>query len=144
MTMARAYGIRGLLALMAILSVALASCESIGLRQPDTAPSRALVERGEVLYRENCQSCHGGETGGQLRDIPPPHNANGHTWHHPDQQIIDIILNGFSFSVETQKMPAFKDTLSKEDARAILAYIKTWWTDEQRKWQAEVTAQSGQ
>lgn len=144
MAMARAYGIRGLLALMAMLSVVLASCESIGLRQPGTAPSRALVERGKALYRENCQSCHGGETGGQLRDIPPPHNANGHTWHHPDQQIIDIILNGFSFSVERQKMPAFKDALSKEDARAILAYIKTWWTDEQRKWQAEVTAQSGQ
>lgn len=75
-----------------------------------------------------------------MRDIPPPHNANGHTWHHPDQQLTDIVLNGFSFSVERQKMPAFKDTLTEDDVQAILSHIKMWWTDEQRQHQAEVTA----
>ncbi|MSQ33939.1 MAG: cytochrome c [Dehalococcoidia bacterium] len=100
--------------------------------------------RGRVLYTQYCAQCHGGATGGKLKDIPPRHNANGHTWHHPDQQLIEIVLNGFSFSVESQKMPAFKATLTEEDVRVVLAYIKTWWTSEQREWQAKVIAQAGQ
>lgn len=121
-------------------ALALSACGIYGQAGTGTA-FPPLVERGSVLYQQYCQSCHGGATGGNLKDIPPPHNANGHTWHHADQQIIDIIHNGFSFSLpEEQKMPAFKEKLAEDDAKAILAYIKTWWTEEQRRWQAEVTA----
>ncbi len=75
-----------------------------------------------------------------MRDIPPPHNANGHTWHHPDQLLMDIIQNGLAFAVEGQPtMPAFKDTLSPEETGMIVAYIKTLWTPEQRSFQATVT-----
>lgn len=109
-------------------------------RTPAKATPDSLVARGAALYQTNCQSCHGGATGGSLRDYPPPHNANGHTWHHPDQQLTGIILNGLSFSAESQKMPAFKDRLSEEDVQAILAFIKTWWTEEQRRSQTTATA----
>jgi len=126
-----------------VVVLALSACAVGGVAQPGTSPSQALLERGGRLYQANCQSCHGGATGGSLRDIPPPHNANGHTWHHADQQIVDIILNGFAFSIEGPQMPAFKDKLTEEDARAVLAYVKTWWTKEQREWQAKVTAQWG-
>ena len=93
------------------------------------------------MYEANCVKCHGGRTGGNLKDIPPRHNANGHTWHHADQQLIDMTLNGISFSLEEQKMPAFKSKLSEEDVQAILAYIKTWWTEEQRDEQKKATEQ---
>lgn len=73
--------------------------------------------------------------------MPPRHNTNGHTWHHPDQVLIDMILNGVTFSAEKQKMPAFRGKLTEEDVEAILAYIKSWWTKEQRAWQADVTKQ---
>jgi mono/diheme cytochrome c family protein len=36
-------------------------------------------------------------------------------------------------------MPAFAGQLSEQEVEAILAYIKTWWTDEQRAAQARVT-----
>jgi mono/diheme cytochrome c family protein len=36
-------------------------------------------------------------------------------------------------------MPAFEGILTADDVAAILAYLKTWWTDEQREFQAEVT-----
>lgn len=104
-------------------------------------PLTTQQTRGSDLYQQNCLQCHGGATGGKLKDIPPPHNANGHTWHHADQQLTDMTLNGISFSLEEQKMPAFRDKLAEEDVKAILAYIKTWWTEEQRKWQREVTEQ---
>lgn len=103
--------------------------------------SAAMLARGAELYTANCQSCHGGATGGSLQDIPPPHNANGHTWHHADQQLMNMVLNGISFSLEEQKMPAFRDKLTEEEVQAILTYIKTWWTEQQRESQKEVTSQ---
>jgi mono/diheme cytochrome c family protein len=36
-------------------------------------------------------------------------------------------------------MPAFAGELTEAEVEAILAYIKTWWTDEQRASQAAVT-----
>ncbi|MBI4288417.1 MAG: cytochrome c [Chloroflexi bacterium] len=115
-----------------------------GAGEPGATASKALIERGAVLYQANCLTCHSGAKGGNIKDIPPPHNGNGHTWHHPDQQLIDITLNGLPLTVPGQKMPAFKDMLSEEDVQAILAYVKMWWTKDQRAWQATVTAQQKQ
>ncbi|MBI4328627.1 MAG: c-type cytochrome [Chloroflexi bacterium] len=111
-----------------------------------------MLSRGESLYQANCQSCHGGATGGTMMTIPPPHNANGHTWHHPDCQLTDVVLNGSGEMGEmmrrmmpapegTPRMPVFKGTLTEEDIRAILGYIKTWWTEAQRQSQARATEQ---
>jgi mono/diheme cytochrome c family protein len=36
-------------------------------------------------------------------------------------------------------MPAFAGDLTEDEIDAIFVYIKTWWTDEQRAHQAEVT-----
>jgi mono/diheme cytochrome c family protein len=123
-----------------VVALALSSCGR-GSGQVGTSASKALVERGATLYQTSCQACHGGATGGKLKDIPPPHNANGHTWDHADQWLTGAILNGITFSQEAQKMPAFKDMLTEEDVQAILAYIKTWWTEEQRASQKKVTEQ---
>ena len=123
--------------------LALSSCGGAQV-QPKGTSSDPLIERGMGLYQASCQTCHGGATGGSLKDIPPPHNANGHTFHHADQQLMDMVLNGISFSLEEKRMPPFKDNLTEEDVRAILAYIKTWWTEEQREYQRQVTAQWGQ
>lgn len=126
-----------------VLVIGPLACEE-QLREPTGQRNGQRVERGQVLYAENCATCHGGATGGSLKQIPPPHNANGHTWHHPDQQLTDMVLNGIFFSLEEQNMPAFKDRLSEADIEAILAYIKNWWTPEQREFQATVTAQWGE
>ncbi|MBI2176724.1 MAG: cytochrome c [Candidatus Tectomicrobia bacterium] len=121
---------------------------------PLTPPSSTL-ERGATLYAANCQACHGGATGGAMMDTPPVHNANGHTWHHPDCQLADVVLNGVDeksgmirmmremmSALGAPQMPAFRDTLSEEDVAAILTYIQTWWTEDQRAWQAEQTRQA--
>jgi mono/diheme cytochrome c family protein len=108
------------------------------------------VQRGEQLYNTYCVTCHGGSTGGRMMDIPPVHNRNGHTWHHPDCQLTDIVLHGsgsmgemmrrmMGASEDTPTMPAFSGILTQADAEAILAHIKTWWTPQQRAMQAAVT-----
>ena len=70
---------------------------------------------GQILYETNCQSCHGGASGGRIDEIPPRHNANGHTWHHPDQQLIQIITGGYKVSDERGEMPAFGENHNAGD-----------------------------
>ncbi len=108
------------------------------------------LERGADLYQTYCRTCHGGASGGRISDSPPPHNSNGHTWHHSDCQLIDTVMNGSPMGQmmrlmpggeDARAMPLFVNTLSEQDVEAILAYVKTWWRQAQRDHQARVTSQ---
>lgn len=111
----------------------------------------AQVAHGKQLYSANCASCHGGPTGGSMMDYPPKHNHNGHTWHHPDCELVQIIKTGTDPMVEMMRrmmappgaptMPAWRDKLSDEEIDAVLAYIKTMWTPAERESQAEISQQ---
>lgn len=120
--------------------------------QQESTPAQP-VARGQQLYETYCQGCHGGVTGGTMMDMPPKHNANGHTWHHPDCQLTDIVMNGsdamgdmmrrmMGTSEDVPRMPKFKETLTEAQVKDILAYIKTWWTEEQRQVQQQITQQA--
>ena len=115
-------------------------------------PPPETAERGAELYNTYCLTCHAGATGGSMMDIPPRHNANGHTWHHPDCQLVDTIFNGsgemgvmmrrmMGATEDTPAMPAWKGVLSEDDVAAILAYVKSWWTEGQFQLQAQATEQ---
>lgn len=131
-------------------AVSLISCNLSSADEEQTVS--IAIDRGAELYEIHCFSCHGGDSGGQMMDMPPRHNANGHTWHHPDCQLTDIVLNGSGEMGQMMRqmmggedlppMPTFKGQLSEEEVAAILAYIKTWWTEEQRQLQAEVTQEA--
>jgi mono/diheme cytochrome c family protein len=99
--------------------------------------------QGEQVYNANCLSCHLGPTGGTIADDPPRHNANGHTWHHPDCALTTMIREGsagiFERSNSAVPMPPFKDLLSPDDTDAVIAHIKTMWTPAQRQAQANFT-----
>ena len=135
-------------ALVTLAISVLIGCDVIA-RPERKATLSASEERGAALYTANCLSCHVGATGGTMTDLPPRHNANGHTWHHADCQITDIILNGSGEMGQMMRdmmggkdvppMPTFKEKLTEEEVAVILAYIKTWWTQEQREWQVRVT-----
>ena len=120
------------------------------------ADDPALVARGEIVYRGNCASCHGVELEGQpdwrTRDasglLPaPPHDAEGHTWHHADDLLFEIVKYGPGAVIgdETYRsaMPAYEGVLPDADIVAVLAYIKHSWPAEQRRWQAEVDGATG-
>lgn len=101
-----------------------------------------VVAQGQGLYAEYCASCHGanleGEPDWRDRDadgfLPaPPHDATGHTWHHPDAQLLTITLLGTSAVVGNgypSRMPGFGEDLTKEQILSILAYIKSTWPPE--------------
>lgn len=124
-------------ALVAVVSV-LGACGDGDPRGDDDSRADDELARGEQLYTRHCVSCHGGATGGEIGDLPPRHNAQGHTWHHPDCMLVDIVLEGMP-PRDGQVMPAFDRTLDEDDVDAILAYIRTWWEPDQREFQAEIT-----
>lgn len=109
--------------------------------EPIRIPYRdsAVVDRGEVLYKENCASCHGDKLEGQSnwrsrgpdgRLPAPPHNETGHTWHHPDPQLFQVTKYGTAKvappGYETD-MAGYAEILSDDDILAVLAYIKSAW-----------------
>ncbi|MGS1116523.1 c-type cytochrome [Castellaniella sp. UC4442_H9] len=116
---------------------------------------QALVVQGKAIYANSCAACHGAELQGQpnwRERLPsgrlpaPPHDKTGHTWHHPDRILIDIVTNGLVPGKTAPQgyksdMPAYKDILSDEEIRAVLAYIKSTWPPKVLQAQKEVTLQ---
>lgn len=120
---------------------------------------QTLVALGKKVYANNCAACHGAKLEGQpawrIRQangrLPaPPHDETGHTWHHPDTVLIDIIKNGLVPGVTAppgyvSDMPAYGKLLTDQDIVAVLAYIKSSWPSDALAAQKEVTkASSGE
>ena len=129
---------------LGISAVVLIACNLPGMA--GSANSEATM--GKALYEQNCASCHGidGEgqpdwkTPGENGVYPaPPHTAEGHTWHHPDQQLLDIMANGGT--MPNSAMPGFGEQLTEEEMAAILTYIKTFWSEREIEFQEQVTKQ---
>ena len=128
----------------ALFALVVTAC---GASNTPTGDPVQLAE-GKALYEQHCASCHGvngeGQPNWKLPDADgiypaPPHNNEGHTWHHPDHQLLAIIAEGGT--MPNTQMPSFADTMTPEQMEATLAYIKTFWGEEERKFQEQVTRQ---
>lgn len=116
---------------------------------PSRAPAlldprnRALAARGETVYLAQCAACHGRNLEGQPNwrgtdadgYLPaPPHDETGHTWHHPDQLLFNIVKLGTAKAANLKdyktRMPAFENSLSDNDIIAVLSYIKSRWPED--------------
>lgn len=105
-----------------------------------TLVGRTAEERlGAAIYNAQCLRCHGGRDGTGGIAGAPPHTNEGHTWHHSDLRLTTVIMRGGGVR---QAMPAFGDRLSADEVRAVLAYLKTWWGEEQREFQARMTREN--
>ena len=66
----------------------------------------------------------------------PPHDASGHTWHHPDEVLFRITKYGVAKAANLKNyesaMPAYEDRLSDEEIVAVLSWIKSTWPPEIR------------
>ena len=91
------------------------------------------------IYLQECASCHGKNLAGQAnwreRDdkgyMPaPPHDKNGHTWHHSDHNLFLMTKYGIEKIIGKKypnNMPAYEDMLSDYEIIAVLSYIKSTW-----------------
>ncbi|MDJ0945936.1 MAG: cytochrome c [Kiloniellales bacterium] len=113
-----------------------------GVLRPD---DRSVVQAGRQVYAEHCASCHGADLEGQPNWqarrpdglLPaPPHDASGHTWHHPASHLIRFTKYGpqvFAGPGYKSEMPAYEGILSDTEILAVLSYIKSTWPPEIRR-----------
>ena len=109
-------------------------------------PTDDLVQVGQPLYQQNCASCHGDANTRPPLPTAPTHADDGHTWHHPDRNLVEWILDGVPLATV---MPEFRGQLTEDEVKAVLAYIKTFWPEQiqdqqlsgSRQYEAAVAAQ---
>ena len=109
------------------------------------------IARGAEVYAKHCAACHGAKLEGQpnwQQKLPngrwpaPPHDDSGHTWHHSDQWLFEVVEKGmvspYAARGQQSDMPAFGDRLSNTEIRAVLAYIKSHWSKETMRRRSEM------
>jgi len=113
------------------------------------------VALGATVYAANCADCHGAKLEGQPNwrvknadgTLPaPPHDASGHTWHHPDNLLFRITKEGGQKGAPAgfvSAMPAFGESLSDTQIWAVLAYIKSRWPEQIRARQKMMSERAG-
>jgi putative copper export protein/mono/diheme cytochrome c family protein len=85
--------------------------------------SPASIEKGRMLFSQNCTQCHGdsgrgdGPLASQLRIQPA--NLYDHVPYHPDQFFFQVISNGLS-----GVMPAFSSQISDQDRWNIINFLR--------------------
>lgn len=120
--------------------------------RPDDAKALAA---GERIYVTQCASCHGARLEGQPEWrtrgadglLPaPPHDASGHTWHHPDETLFRITKFGVASIVGDPNyksaMPVYEGVLSDADIIAVLSWIKAQWPAAIRQKHDQMNAQA--
>jgi len=88
--------------------------------------SDSAAERGRVIYLERCVVCHGPQGRGDGPEAPflsprPASLISAGSSVKSDAEFLAVIANGKPRSA----MPAWKDRLSEEQRREVLAYIRT-------------------
>jgi cytochrome c5 len=90
----------------AIIAAAAVTAGALALALRERSAASASAERletGHEAYAAHCASCHGKDLEGQpdwKRRLPsgrmpaPPHDASGHTRHHPDGVLFRITTEG--------------------------------------------------
>ena len=116
---------------------------------PLPTPVDPDLARGHALYLRECAACHGAQGEGQPDwrvtrpdgSLPaPPHDSSGHTWHHADAELIEIITKGGIVYFPESQMPGYEDRLSPEEIVLILDWIKTLWGSQEHAAQADRSA----
>lgn len=156
--MKRDRAVKGLAALAAVAVVGFILTERFGTKvtahglQPGDL---AVLAIGNRIYVERCASCHGAHLEGQpdWRSrgpdglLPaPPHDASGHTWHHPDELLFRITKFGVAKTLDMpdyrSTMPAYDGVLSDQEIVAALSWIKSRWPVPVREKHDQLNAQS--
>ena len=100
----------------------------------DRETSELIADAGR-LYGRFCQSCHGAGGVGERPENPratdeygflaPALDDSAHAWHHGDDNLVQTILKG---SPRNPRMIPFGDLITEDEARGLVAYMKSLWS----------------
>jgi mono/diheme cytochrome c family protein len=89
------------------------------------------ADHGQNIYDQLCWRCHGrsGESDGPVSDAmnPRPRDLTDRTYMSTvsDEWLLTVIKHGGGSVCKSPAMMAFKDVLSDDDIRALVAYLRT-------------------
>jgi mono/diheme cytochrome c family protein len=95
--------------------------------ESDPSPvTPATLAKGQQIFKDKCQHCHGATGTGNGPDADPDHPPGNLTdprraSRNPDGVMFYKVWNGRS----KPKMPAFKTELSREEIWQVIQYAKT-------------------
>ena len=134
---------------LAALAIALCGVLACTSQSDETGTLPGSGQRsGQEIFASTCAACHGVEGEGQpgwhvVKEdgtLPaPPLNGEGHTWHHGDGLLYQIVsqggksLEGPDIPNFKSGMPAFGDLLNDEEIVAVLTYVKSLWGDKTKR-----------
>src|SRR5262249_7487198 len=92
---------------------------------PPPGPAELSVHQGSRLFQRTCVICHGadGRGSGVRATMPAIPNFTERAWQEqrPDPRLVVSILEG-----KGTDMPAFRDKVSREQARDLVAFLRTF------------------
>jgi mono/diheme cytochrome c family protein len=139
-----------LLLVVAAITLLVATLVALMDSRVEAVPSPERIAEGQALYQKFCATCHGTKLEGQPNwqsrlpsgTLPaPPHDATGHTWHHPMGLLLKITKKGAAAVVDRgykSDMPGFERILSDDQITAVLEYIKSTWPERERSYHEEM------
>src|SRR4051812_40977559 len=142
---------------LALAALLLSGCDRFGPKPQGLlrADDPQVLALGKAVYEQRCAACHGARLEGQpdWRErnaaglLPaPPHDASGHTWHHPDAVLFAITRHGVAQAANLKgyasAMPAFAGVLADAEIVAVLSWIKAQWPAAIREQQEAVNAEA--
>jgi cytochrome c oxidase cbb3-type subunit 3 len=116
----------------------------------ETAPAAGATTdgaeiRGDVLYARYCAACHGAKGGGDgpnaayLPVKPAVHASKDAMSKRPDDALFDTIAGGGYVMGRSVRMPAFGETLSHAQIRALVRHIRALCRCTGPSWGADAT-----
>jgi len=117
---------------MSVYLKSLLQLKPIASKQSDvTAPSAAVIERGQTVYASRCAECHRTDGRG-MPSAYPPLAGNASIQMDVSVNPLRMVLNG-GYPPQTAEnarpygMPPFAQVLSDEEIAAVVTYIRVSW-----------------
>jgi mono/diheme cytochrome c family protein len=109
-----------------VVAVAAALAVSLPLRPALAEPD---ASRGNELFQQYCQGCHGPDGRGGRKDgfMPRPQNLTkkGYIDQLPDEYLFIVITKGGEGVNKSGYMPSFGTTFSEDDIGNLIAFIRS-------------------
>lgn len=97
------------------------------------APAKAIMDRGKLVYLQQCLACHQVDGGG-VPKLNAPLDAATQVVNNNKERLIRIVLKGMTESVEldgeyySNKMAPHSD-LTDQQVSDVLTYVRNSWSN---------------